>query len=398
MRRLLFKFISTVFIALTSLCTFGQNNFVGTYTNLFVGLNITINSDYTGVYNVLDQTYPVKATLVNNNQLTGNYPYNGQEVSFDIIFDGNRYKIKTEGIELRLVYQPKTQNQTLSESPDMVNYNSDQNGGERLEVKLNQTLRSFPAGGYQFKGPSGWSHQLVENDIHFFQSKDQMSSMIILPHDYSDINEVKLAAQTEGIQEDNMILMPSGQIENYGSNGLMGTFLGWIDAVNAKACIISLFSPYGGGLTIMTYAQKSKFNSSYIEATKKIASSIKFSKPVESAIAKQWKAKLNNRKLVYYNTGSNSTEKITYTLYDNSQFIYYSSYSYASSDTYNDYSSASQDDDTGNWKIKEDHNGVFIEFKYNNGSISQQYLKMKEGSNAQVLLNGSRYFIRGIDE
>jgi len=380
--------------------TFSQNKlFVGTYTNTLTGITITINEDYTGNYNVFDQNYPVKATLVDSSQLSGIYPYNNQEGSFDIIFDGNTYSVKTESIRLRLIYQPKVQNQVLDVSASkQAIQESEQNEGSKLIISLNPSLRSFPIAGYQFKGPNGWEYQLLENYIHFFQSDDKISAIVILPHDYNDINQIKLLAQTEGIQEDNMLLMPSQQVENYGNNGLLGTFSGWIDGVSAKAAIISLFSPYGGGVTIMAYTQQNQFNSSYIAAAKKIANSVKFTKPVESESLKQWQKKLTNQKLVYYDTGDNSTQKMTYTLYSNGQFLFYNESSYSSSDYDSDFSYAGSKDDSGNWKIKEDHNGIFIDFNYLNGSSSRQYLKMKEGSYSQIFLNGSRYFITSIED
>ncbi|MFK8037138.1 MAG: hypothetical protein AB8B74_02525 [Crocinitomicaceae bacterium] len=392
------KPIILLFSCILSHFIFSQNTlFVGTYTNALIGLTISINKDYTGNYTVLDQNYPVKAVLVDESQLRGTYVYNSQEVVFDILLDNNKYSIKTEGIKLRLIYQSNTQNQ----SPDVSTYKQTiktPSSNEKLNISLSSNVQSFPAAGYQFKGLRSWNYQLLENYIHYFQSEDLTSSMIILPHDYTDRNQVKLVAQTEGIQEDDMVLLASEQIIDFGSNGILGAFSGWIDGVNSKAAIISLFSPHGGGVTIMVYTKQSRFNSSYMEAVKKIANSVKFTKPVESELVKQWRKKLSSKKLVYYNTGDNSTEKITYTLYANSQFSFYNSSSYASSDTYNDYSSASTNDDSGNWKIKEDNTGVFIEFKYMNGTSSSQYLKKKENSYSQIFLDGMRYFITEIED
>ena len=252
---MIFSHIRSLIILLSCLTTSiasAQNQFIGTFTNLFTGLTITVNKDYTGTYSVLDQNYPIKASLINDNQLTGSYTYENREITFDILFDGNRYKIKTEGLTLKLIYTPTGEaSASSSESPA-----TKVPEGQKLTISLNSSPKSFPALGYQFRAPSRWTYQLLDEHIHVYKSGDQMSSIIVLPHDYNDKNEVKLAAQSEGIQEDGMMLFALSQIQDYGANGILGTFSGWIDGVGSKAAVISLFSPYGGGVTMMAYTNK----------------------------------------------------------------------------------------------------------------------------------------------
>lgn len=398
MRVLAIKFGIAVVMSFASRYIFCQHQlFVGNYTNMFTGLTISINEDYSGTYSLLDQNYAVTAELINDNHLSCSYEYEGEEATFLILLDGTRYFIKSEGIKLKLRYEGKN---NLASKADTTIKNSAKlsSNSKRLNVQLNKEFLSYPNKGYQFKAPIGWSYQLIENGVHYYQSIDKISSIVILEHAYSDRKQVKAVAESEGIQEENTILFTSEPIKDFGTNGILGTFSGWIEGVNSKAAIVSLFSPHGGGITVMVYSHKKDFNLSYVEIAKKIANAVKFSKPIVSELVTQWENKLINKKIVYYNTGSNSTEKTSYTLYTNKQFLYYSSSSYASSDTYNDYSSASSSDASGTWKIKEDKTGIYIEFQYSNGNVSSQYLTMKEKSNTQIFLNGTRYFIKGIND
>ena len=246
--------------------------------------------------------------------------------------------------------------------------------------------------GYSFKSPAGWIHQDLQNGSHFFGSNTVAGFVLVFPHTYEDKEAVRSYTQMNGIEEDGMVLAPSGQIENFSTNGLIGTFTGWAQGSAIKAMVITLFSPHGGGVSIMTMTSPDKFDASYPALAKSVANSVTLVRPVESPLAQQWRQGLSNKKLTYLNTTSNSTEKKILILYENGRFVYGDQSSYSSSDYGSDFSSASQGDDAGQWKILGDGQAIQLQLTYNDGSISQHSLQMKEGTATQILLDGRRYF------
>lgn len=250
--------------------------------------------------------------------------------------------------------------------------------------------------GYSFKGPAGWIHQDLQNGSHFFGSNTIAGLVAVYPHAYDSKEEVKAYVQANGIEEEGMLLTPVGQIENFSTNGLIGTFTGWAEGGAIKAAMVSLFSPHGGGVSIIVLTSPEKFDASYLALAKSVAKSVSLVRPVESQLAQQWRQGLSNKKLTYYNTTSNSTEKRTLILYENGRFVYGDQSSYSSSDYSSDFSSASQGEDGGQWKILGDGQAVQLQITYNDGSISQYSLQMKEGTASQVLIDGSRYFVEDL--
>ncbi|SER09794.1 hypothetical protein [Neolewinella agarilytica] len=246
--------------------------------------------------------------------------------------------------------------------------------------------------GYSFKSPAGWIHQDLQNGSHFFGSNTIPGLIAVYPHAYDNREEVRAYAQANGMEEDGMLLAPVGQIENFSTNGISGIFTGWAEGSPIKAAMISLFSPHGGGVSIIVMTSPDKFDASYPALAKSVANSVMLVRPVESQLAQQWRQGLSNKKLTYFNTTSNSTEKRTLMLYENGRFVYGDQSSYSSSDYGSDFSSASQSDDAGQWKILGDGQAIQLQLTYNDGSISQHSLQMKEGTATQILLDGRRYF------
>jgi len=246
--------------------------------------------------------------------------------------------------------------------------------------------------GYSFKGPAGWIHQDLQNGSHFFGSNTIAGLVAVYPHAYDSKEEAKAYAQANGIEEDGMMLLPMGQIENYSTNGIIGIFTGRAQGSAINAAMISLFSPHGGGVSVLVITSPEKFDDTYPALAMSVANSVSLVRPVESQLAQQWRQGLSNKKLTYYNTTSNSTEKKTLVLYENGWFIYGDQSSYSSRDYGSDFSSASQGEDGGKWKILGDGQAILLQLTYNDGSIGQHSLRMKEGTATQVLLDGKRYF------
>ncbi|MFK8161647.1 MAG: hypothetical protein AB8H12_04210 [Lewinella sp.] len=246
--------------------------------------------------------------------------------------------------------------------------------------------------GYSFTVPDGWIHQDLQNGSHLFGSNTTAGLILVYPHAYDNKEEVKAYVQANGIEEDDMLLTPLGRIDDFSTNGIVGTFSGWAEGSAIKAAMISLFSPHGGGVSIAAITSPEMFNDSYLVLAKSVANSVSLYRPVESQLAKEWRKGLSNKKLTYFNTTSDMTEKRILLLYENGWFIYGDESSYSSSDYASDFSSASNSENGGQWKILGDDQAVQLQLTFNDGSISQHSLRMKEGTATQVLIDGARYF------
>lgn len=250
--------------------------------------------------------------------------------------------------------------------------------------------------GCSFNAPVGWIHQDLGSGNHLFGSNEIAGVIAVLQHDYNGKEEIKTYAQTQGIDEDGMSLQAIGSLTYFSSNGIKGTFVGWIDGSKAKVAVISLFSPNGGGVSIFAATSPEQFNSSYMTLAEGIANSVKFKRPVESNLVRQWTQGLSNKKLTYYNTTDYAAEKRIYFLYANGQFSYKDESSYSSTDHYTDhsstFSSVSSGKNSGLWKVIGDDHEVQLQLTYSDGSVYNLSLQLKEGTETQVLINGNRYF------
>jgi len=250
--------------------------------------------------------------------------------------------------------------------------------------------------GYSFKSPDGWIHQDVQNGSHLFGSNTLPGLIAVYPHAHDSKEAIRAYTQANGIEEEGMLLFPEGSIDNFSTNGIIGTFTGWAEGSAIKAAMISLFSPHGGGVSIMVITSPDKFDDSYLVLARSIANSVSLYLPIESDPAKAWRTGLSNKKLTYLNTTSNMTEKTTLLLYENGRFIYGDQSSYSSRDYTSDFYTASQSEDGGKWKILGDGQAIQLQLTYNDGSISQYTLSTKEGTATQILLDGKRYFTESL--
>ncbi|MEL7159635.1 MAG: hypothetical protein AAFN92_02665 [Bacteroidota bacterium] len=246
--------------------------------------------------------------------------------------------------------------------------------------------------GYSFAAPAGWVHQDMKNGSHVFGSNSIPGIVAVIHHDYDSKEEVKAYAQINGIQEEGMSLTLLGEIDDFSSNGIIGTFNGTLGGSTVKAAVVSLFSPHGGGVSVFAATAPEAFDDSYLTLVKATANSVQFARLVESNLVRQWKNGLSNKKLTYYNTTSNMAEKSMLFLYENGWFIYADESSYSSTDYSSTFSSASTSENGGKWNVTGDEREVQLQLTFNDGSTYLYPLDLKEGSATQVLINGQRYF------
>ena len=254
--------------------------------------------------------------------------------------------------------------------------------------------------GYTFKAPIPWKYQNLQNGMHLFGHNEIPGILAVMEHDYDNMQLVASTVTSQGIQEAEMRLTLLGSIEQLKQNAILGTFAGYLDGAEVKATVASLFSPHGGGISVFALTTPDKFNTSYEDLVKTIANTVIFKKPIESALVKQWQSFLSGRKLTYYNTNDSVAEKMIYVLYDNGWFVFLDESFYGSKDEYTDhtywFSSLTTNKNAGQWKIVGNDTNATLQLEYNNGNASTRSLKMKEGSQSQILLNGKRFFTESL--
>lgn len=378
-----------------------NNSFNGTFLNEEIGLSITlIGNDQakSGQFKLNDQAYPITASMSNESTLIGSYPYYGTDVPIQLMKINGNFILISEGISIPLIptNTPEKEmidgsasvasNQTNTKTAINIAASSLPNSGRKADGRA----FSDPFGGFYFNIPKDWVGRQLENGTYLIGHNTKPGFVLILPHEYQSLNELYQEA-IKGIHEDGIQLLPNNGLQKFSKNGLIGAFEGSMQGQSVKAYVVSLMSPFKGGLTMLTAVRTDLYKEEYLDIVQSIAASVAFSQPKESPVAKQWTTRLNGKKLQYLNTKYGISDKIVINLCTNGQFGYSNNSSGmsggASTLTY-----ASQDGGQGTWKIiNRGQLGVLI-LNFNNGELAE-YQLTNRAAKGEINMNGRRYFV-----
>ena len=231
---------------------------------------------------------------------------------------------------------------------------------------------------------------------------DQIPGLIfMMPHDEKNIESLKSGAQ-EGILDEGIQLRLVGDFEKVGAEGIGAQFEGYIQGENAKAYIAAVVNPFGKGVTIMSATTADKYSETYKALAQKVALSLKFSEPVESAVTKEWRETLKGAKLTYlkssYSSGASYDGYSTYSGYSKREEImlcpndnfYYSDNSSSSFDAGGGFGSmGGSDKGNGSWEVTGTGEQSYLILNFNDGRKFEYALSYED---KKTYLSGSRYF------
>lgn len=135
---------------------------------------------------------------------------------------------------------------------------------------------SDPEMGIAFTVPEGWN--AVKQGGGYILGSDTLKGfLLILPHGYSNLEQMSAEA-AEGIIDENsgILLYPSSELRKFGGNGLQGEFRGSIQDRETSAYAVGLISRKGGGVTVLSAVESASFTEAYRQYARSVASSLTF--------------------------------------------------------------------------------------------------------------------------
>lgn len=250
-----------------------------------------------------------------------------------------------------------------------------------------------PKLGFSFTIPEDWQGTKSERG-YLLISKTQKGFMLITPHYFNSLEEIEENADKGVSTGSGTTLALEGKLSRIKNNGVAGTFKGILKGQLTIAYVISLLSPYGGGLSIFAFVDAHNYSDDYQDIAKTISNSVNFTEPqLENSIAESWKVTLNNCRLIHTNDPNSSIEgregKIIIDLCEKGYFNYLDESDLSLNQENADENSAGNRVGTGEWKVIDRGDHAELQLLFNNGDV-KDYLLTMDGEN--TFLNGELYY------
>lgn len=254
------------------------------------------------------------------------------------------------------------------------------NTGKRIKV---------PSMGLSFITPLNWiAKKDAQSGSYIMGSNTIPGLIIVFPHSYSSIQELVNSA-SEGFVDDGVRMYPSGEVETISSNTAGADFSGSFNGKQAKAYVIGVVSPNGGGLLAMCLTEASKYSLQHKKSAIELAKTVQFFQPKVSADSRWIAGK-------YYSYVGSTERKLT--LCPSGIYYYNSESSYSGSSTdsggYNTgaWGTANANRGDGRWEIVGNRQQGTLIFISSNGSREEQRYQVGDGC---IYINGVKMGYNG---
>lgn len=155
--------------------------------------------------------------------------------------------------------------------------------------------------GVAFTIPDGWVVQ-QGSERYLFSSHTERGIVMVMAHPYSSLEALRTEAQ-KGLRDGlGMHLDVDGTVQPFGAS-----FRGQLEGQPAQAYAVSVLSPTGGGITVLTATEPASYSAAYARRVEQIARSIQFAPSNAAPSGAPWAARLNGSCLTalssYYSGG-----------------------------------------------------------------------------------------------
>lgn len=239
------------------------------------GLKLTLKGNggtYTGTLIYNGASYPISATG-SGNQLKGAFRSGSDRFPFSGALQGNVLAFQTGGTSYRLTKQGNQ----MSANPLQKRGGASAGAGS-APVGSMVTSREM---GFSFQPPAGWVAKVNPGAGYILGSRDHKGVILVSHHTYPSLEKMRTEAAGGLIDPKAQVrLMPEGGFEAVGNNGFGGNLSGTIQGKEARAYLLGVMSPYGGGISILVAVTPDAYTNQYPDFAKQIAASVRFSQPV----------------------------------------------------------------------------------------------------------------------
>jgi len=251
-----------------------------------------------------------------------------------------------------------------------------------------------PRWGITFTPPQGWIAQKTDAGF-LLGSEMQKGFIVITPHQYCTMEELRAAASDALIDENGTELTLRGAVKPFGERGVVADFSGTVEWQPANARAIGLLSPYGGGVTIFAMVEAKSYTPEYASVVESIAKSVKFSKPDIQPLVDQWKEKLRSSRLTFmesYSSGTAGgyTSEVVISLCRDGRFHYRSSGVVSVDMEGASGSSGGRERGAGQWQVIAQMGQPVLELRFADGKVRQYVVTYPDN---KLHLNGERYYL-----
>jgi len=247
---------------------------------------------------------------------------------------------------------------------------------------------SDPQWGYGFNLPAGWKWQ--KSGEGALLGHDTIAGLIVVfPHTAGSYQEVQ-SWMREGLQEEGVMLSPSGPIKQLGSNAMGGDYQGLWEGQQARARGIGTWSPNGGGAIIIAVSTPEKFSPQLSKPAEDIARSMRYFKVDVSTMTKHFAgywwyysgtSSISHERIIYLGPDGTYSEKGE----DAANVGNYDQYGNMN----NQYLGNYQDRTQGRWTVRGNKNTGVIAVTRANGSSFEIGYQVKSSNNQKY---GDYYF------
>lgn len=374
--------IANTLVALPSELTQADDPFAGSFSNQQYNIGVRIEkvrAGYGGEFIYQGERYPLTAFRVAG-LLTGEYIFQGRKVAFSILLKGERYTLTSEGVELPIVRTPLS-----TSAPE-----SSTTPPQQPSAEGGSTLRD-PQGAYTFQAPSGWT-STAENEGFILRNSGTPVTMIISPHQESNIDQaIAQAGDINNPAENTSIRVRAKKLN---ANTAYALFQGRSRNQPVNLELVTVFSPYGGGLVVTINYGNYSPNPQFLPIAEGIAASARFTKRDTPPLVRQWSDLIRGKKLLFLQTDSYGSQRIDINLYANGSYDYQNNTGMMSQGGVGTGTYGGLNRNSGSWKVSLQGGTPTLTLSGNSGVTS--YSLSPGASAQQILLNNRRYFIQSL--
>ncbi|MFN6204748.1 MAG: hypothetical protein ACK496_20050 [Acidobacteriota bacterium] len=371
-----------------------NDRFSGIYANQQYNIVVQIRKStdgYVGEFIYQGAQYPLTANANRRpasksgqaDQLSGVYSFQGRQVPFSLSGQDESYTLSSEGVELAVVRQPLP-----ASRPAPAQSSSPRNPTGAAPTPGESLLRD-PGGAFTCTLPAGWQ-ATPENGGFILRHRESPVTMIISSHNENDIDRaIAQASDINNPQENTQIRV---QARKLSANIAYARFAGSARQQPVNLELVTVFSPYGGGMVVTVNYGSYSPNPDYLTIARAIADSVRFARTETPPLARQWTDRLTGRKLLFLQTDSYGSQRVDLNLYANGRFDYQSNTGMVSQGGVGTGTYGGLRRDAGTWKITLQGNNPVLILNGSEGTTS--YTIANGASPQQLLLNNRRYFLQ----
>lgn len=223
--------------------------------------------------------------------------------------------------------------------------------------------------------------------------------VMVVQHNSTMDEMVKLSA--DGFVYKKMIVLQLvGGVQRISAERMAVNLAGEVDGKPARARLLTLFSPNGGGAMVLSGGHSGDM-AAFSETADSVASSLQWVKFDTSSITKEWTTRLSNRKLHYFNTynsGGNSGGYANHKqmgLCSDGSFFYRGDFSGSITVPGATASTGNNQRNIGRWKIGSQGANAVLQLVFSDGAQASYVLSDNGG---KTLLNGTRWLAENAPE